>query len=247
MSLLEKLRTLCGSSAERDALRQRMAAVLLPADLEHLDALEQVCRETLEALETHRDSSKKLQRIFFGPKTEKARNFYPPSVPPASSREPQKKRKGHGRRGHRQYSGANQVRVAHPTIVAGQCCEKCRRGKMRPQGRPAVVTRLEASPLVRATVYTLEVWRCDACGVTATAPTPPEAGTTKYADNVGVAISLARYGSGMPNQRLARLQEDFGVLLPEGTQWELTQAAAQAPAIVLQELTRQTAQSPPGP
>jgi len=29
--------------------------------------------------------------------------------------------------------------------------------------------------------------------------------------------------------------------LPEGTQWELTQAAAQAPAIVLQELTRQTA------
>lgn len=71
--------------------------------------------------------------------------------------------------------------------------------------------------------------------------------TTKYADNVGVAISLARYGSDMPNQRLARLQEDFGVPMPEGTQWELTQAAARAPAIVLQELLRQTAQSPPGP
>lgn len=243
MSLLKKLRALCPSAADRAAARRRLAAVVLPADLERIDALEQICREALEALETHRDSAKKLQRILFGPKTEKAKNICPPTDPPADPTGPKKKRKGHGRRGSRQYTGANQVQVPHPTIMAGQCCEECGRGKMRPQGRPAVVTRLEASPLVRATVYTLEVWRCDTCGVTATAPPPPQAGTTKYADNVGVAVSIARYGGGLPNQRLARLQEDFGVPMPEGTQWELTKAAAQAPGVVLEELIRQTAQS----
>ena len=191
MSLLKKLRALCQSAADRAAARRRLAAVVLPADLERIDALEQICREALDALETHRDSAKKLQRILFGPKTEKAKNICPPTDPPADPTGPKKKRKGHGRRGSRQYTGANQVQVPHPTIMAGQCCEECGRGKMRPQGRPAVVTRLEASPLVRATVYTLEVWRCDTCGVTATAPPPPQAGTTKYADNVGVAVSIA--------------------------------------------------------
>jgi transposase len=77
-----------------------------------------------------------------------------------------------------------------------------------------------------------------------TAPVPPEAGTTKYDESVGVTVALLRYGSGMPHYRLARLQQSLGVPLPESTQWELLVPLFQLALPIFEELLRQTAQSP---
>ena len=90
----------------------------------------------------------------------------------------------------------------------------------------------------------MERWRCDTCGEVFTAPTPPEAGTQKYASSVGVMVALLRYGSGMPHYRLAKLQQSLGVPLPASTQWEVMQPLAQQAQPILDELITQAAQSP---
>ena len=79
---------------------------------------------------------------------------------------------------------------------------------------------------VSATLFEKEVLRCNLCGRTFTAPTPPEAGERKYASGVGVLVSLLRYGSGMPHYRLEKLQASLGVPLPAATQWELVAEVA---------------------
>jgi transposase len=97
---------------------------------------------------------------------------------------------------------------------------------------------------VSATVYEKEVLRCNLCGKTFTAPTPEEAGASKYAPGVGVMVSLLRYGSGMPHYRLEQFQRSLGVPLPAGTQWELVQEVARAVEPVADHLAWLAAQAP---
>jgi hypothetical protein len=90
----------------------------------------------------------------------------------------------------------------------------------------------------------MERLRCDTCGEVFTAPTPPPAGTEKYAPSVGVTVALLRYGSGMPHYRLARLQKSLGVPLPESTQWEVMQPLFEQAQPILEALITQAANSP---
>jgi hypothetical protein len=50
----------------------------------------------------------------------------------------------------------------------------------------------------------------------------------KYDETCDVSLALAKYGPGLPWYRLARLQENFGVLLPESIQFERCEAVADA-------------------
>jgi hypothetical protein len=109
---------------------------------------------------------------------------------------------------------------------------------------PAPVVRVEAQPPFPATVFEKEVLRCNLCGKTFTAPTPPAAGQRKYAPEVGVLVSLLRYGSGMPHYRLEKLQASLGVPLPAATQWELVAEVAPIVRPVLAHLEWLAAQSP---
>jgi hypothetical protein len=54
------------------------------------------------------------------------------------------------------------------------------------------LVRIVAQPIFQATRYELEWLRCKLCGATFTAPVPPEAGTEKYAPNVGPMLALLR-------------------------------------------------------
>jgi hypothetical protein len=92
----------------------------------------------------------------------------------------------------------------------------------------AALLRLEGAPPITAQGFRLERLRCDACGQVYTASAPAEAGVEKYGPSVGVTIALLRYGAGLPHYRLARLQRNLGVPLPESTQWELLEPVAEA-------------------
>jgi transposase len=186
-------------------------------------------------------TSAKLQRILFGPKTEKTSTIFPP--PAGSNRKERKKRKGHGRNGAGAYTGARQVFVPHPALKAGQECEKCHQGNVRDRKRNAQEVRVKGSAPVTATRYHLQTLRCDTCGEVFTAPLPPEAGTQKYDPSVGVTVAMLRHGSGMPHHRLARLQAGVGVPLPESTQWEQMAPLAENAEPVLEELIRHAAQA----
>lgn len=50
----------------------------------------------------------------------------------------------------------------------------------------------------------------------------------KYDASADVAIVLAKYAAGLPFHRLARLQQSFGVPLPESVQWERVEVVANA-------------------
>jgi len=226
-----------------EAFLERARRSLSPEDFPYLELLARGWAELAESLEEGRLGRGKLQRIIFGPKTEKTRTVFPPAQP-GPGREQGPKPKGHGRRASSAYTGARRVKVRHPQCQEGKLCEKCRRGKLRAQKKPGVAIRLMGAPPITATVWELEKFRCDGCGEIYTAPLPAEAGTGKYDITVGVSVALLRYGTGVPHHRLAVLQASLGVPLPESTQWEQVAPLAEQAQPLFEELIRQAAQSP---
>ncbi len=104
-----------------------------------------------------------------------------------------------------------------------------------------MLLHLHAQPIVAGTVYELAKLRCGLCGQLFSAKAPAEAGQEKYDPNVAPTLAVMRYGYGLPTHRLAQMQQDVGVPLPAGTQWELMQAHAQELQPVWEEFLRQAA------
>jgi hypothetical protein len=75
-----------------------------------------------------------------------------------------------------------------------------------------------------------------------TAEAPAEAGEEKYDESAAAMIAQLRYGSGVPFQRLERLEANLGIPLPPATQWEVVQEKAESLRPALEELIRQAAQ-----
>ncbi len=149
--------------------------------------------------------------------------------------------RGHGRNGAEAYEGAEQVKVAHPTLRAGDACPACGEGTVY-EKVPGVLVRLVGGPPLSATVYQLQKLRCHLCGQVFTAEAPAEAGPRKYAATAGSMIGLLKYGSGLPFNRLEGLQGDLGVPLPASTQWDVVEAVASNIMPAFDELIRQAAQ-----
>lgn len=206
-----------------------------------LAALLQTLQWIMAAFQQNTISLARFKRMLFGHATETTAKVFPPQPQPnpASARtagESKAKRKGHGRNGAQDYSGAKRVKVAHPTLKAGQLCPQCLRAKLYLLKTPARLVRIVAQPLFQATVHELERLRCALCGAVFTAPAPPIAGTSKYDPSVGTMLAIMRYGAGQPMYRMDKWQTYFGVPLPASTQWELIQGASATPALVYHAL-----------
>jgi transposase len=163
--------------------------------------------------------------------------------PTATEAAPKKPRPpGHGRNGVDQFPGADQIFVPHETLQAGDPCPACGQGTVYATPPPGVLIRFTGQPPIQATIFRLEKLRCHLCGAVFTAPSPPEAGSQKYDPTVASMIALLKYGSGLPFNRLRRLQGGLGVPLPAATQWLLVHAAYQDLQPVFDELIRLAAQ-----
>jgi transposase len=193
----------------------------------------------------------RLVKMLFGHRTEKAKqvlkNSYPeePSPNPTTTTEDEpikEKSKGHGRNGVSSYLGAEKVCVSHPCYKAGDRCPFCPKGKLYPFWEPGVEIRIVGRAPLEATVYELEKLRCNLCGEIFTAQVPEESGKDKYDETAGAMVALLKYGSGLPFNRLEKLQESLGVPLPASTQWEIVEKTADKIHPVYSELIRQTAQ-----
>jgi transposase len=149
---------------------------------------------------------------------------------------------GHGRNPASAFRGANKVAVTHPTLHSGDTCPECRRGKLYHQKEPATLVRFVGHAPLEATVFGMERLRCNACGEVFTADEPETAGPAKYDETAVAMIALLKYGTGVPFNRLERLQGQLGMPLPAATQWELMAAAAKPLRLALEELIRQAAQ-----
>ena len=175
--------------------------------------------------------------------TEKTSAVLPPDAAPAGKAETgESAPAGHGRHGAAAFTGANRVSVAHATLHPGDPCPECREGKVYRQKEPATLIQFVGHAPLEATVFEMERLRCNACGEVFTADEPEAAGAEKYEETAVAMIALLKYGTGVPFQRLERLQEHLGMPLPATTQWDLMAAAAKRIRPVLEELIRQAAQ-----
>ncbi len=240
MSQAQELKQLVGAQAERRAFLAEVGVLLPAAHRERLERILELVSWLLALLEMKNLSIAKLRQLCFGSTTESARNVCgkaPQDPPPARAR-------GHGRNSHRCYTAARRVRVTHSTLRPGHRCPECAQGRVRRQKQPAVAIHVTAQPPVGALIHELEQLRCDTCGKVFTAATPPEAGTQKYDESVGVMVGLMRYGSGMPFYRLERLQKSLGVPLPASVQWEQVKRVAASLEPVFEQLIKEAAQAP---
>jgi len=159
-----------------------------------------------------------------------------PSCEPFSGSSP-----GHGRHGADAYPGAEQVEVKHPHHAAGDVCPDCGQGTLYEKS-PRVLVRFVGQAPLQATVYRMQKLRCHLCGKIFTAPAPAGIGDDKYDHTVASMIGLLKYGSGLPFNRVQRLQGSCELPLAASTQWDIVHAAASLIAPAYEELIRQAAQ-----
>ena len=203
----------------------------------------------------------RLRKMMFGPTSEKAQEVLddlsqedPDDPENVSSdetahgtsttepdKEPSEPAPGHGRHSADEYTGADQVTITHPEHSAGDACPECLQGKLY-EKRPGVVVRFVGQVPVQATVYRRQKLRCHLCGKLFTAPVPEDVGENRYDHTVASMIGLLKYGSGLPFNRLDRLQGNSGIPLAASTQWDIVHAAAGLITPAYEELIRQAAQ-----
>lgn len=244
---------------ELSVLKERVAASNLEkGDSELLQRLIAAYLYVVKLLEAKNTTIKRLRRLFFGSKSEKASKILDPPEekeagsdkdPPddgggggAPPEKKPKKRKGHGRNGAAAYTGADRVSVPHETLKHGDPCPECPKGKVYVQEDPGVIVRIRGAAPLMATVYELEKLRCNLCGAFFTARAPEEAGKSKYDETSRAMIALLKYGAGVPFNRLEKLQASLGIPMPSSTQWDQVEKGANAIYPAFEELVRQAAQ-----
>ncbi len=245
------------SPGEFEALLQRLAQQRLePNDYELLIRLVQAMGWMSHELEDKKLSIRRLQRIF-GIKTESSRNLLgdddeeddspDKSGNPGGSAGKKKKRKnrkrrGHGRNGASAYSGAERIPVELESVRPGDSCPECPKGRLYELSDPGVVIRVIGQPPLKATVYELQKYRCNLCGLVLTAKLPEGVSNKKYDEAAAAMLAMIRYGGGLPHYRLRRFQDNLGIPLPESTQWDIIENAADTAQYIYKELIRQAAQ-----
>jgi transposase len=149
---------------------------------------------------------------------------------------------GHGRNAARAFTGAEKVSVQHGQLKPGDRCPECREGRVYRQKEPKTLIRIVGQAPLKATVFEMERLRCNACCQMFTAAEPAGIGAGKYDVTAVAMIALLKYGTGMPFNRMERLETQLGIPLPAATQWELTEPAADSLEPIWGELIRQAAQ-----
>lgn len=206
-----------------------------------------------QELEKKHVSIQKLKQMLFGATTESTRKVLeqllesdkpPPTdedqVPPKSETSPPPK-PGHGRNGADAYSGAEMVHIKHESLKPGDPCPNCHKGTVY-TARPSRLVRLRGQAPLGATVFELQKLRCSLCGAIFTASPPDGVGSDKYDAESASMIALMKYGSGVPFNRLQRLQDSLGIPLPAATQWEIVEPTAGRIEPVFEEIVHRAAQ-----
>ena len=240
-----------------DLLKRAANNTLRKEDTELMQNIFQSYSQFFEIVRDKNSSIARLRKMMFGASTEKTDNVVGETEepndaadgeseePPDSEGDKDDKDKprppGHGRRGADDYVGGQQVEVSHPTFTAGDVCPECNQGTLY-EKKPGVLVRFVGQAPLQATVYRMQKLRCHVCGKVFTAPAPPGVGDQKYDHTAASMIGLLKYGSGLPFNRVQRLQGNLEIPLAASTQWDIVDAAAESLAPVYQELIQQAAQ-----
>ncbi len=240
---------------ELEDILDKAKAALSEEEYEKIHAALKTLLFLTEQLGKKRVAIKRLKAMLFGAATEKTKKVLEGILDAsgadqeASKDEPdgkddegeEKKRKGHGRNGALAYTGAEQVHVPHESLKEGDACPECDKGTLY-KWTPGTIVRVKGQAPLNATVYDIEKFRCNLCGEIFTAKTPKGVGEDKYDPESASMIGLLKYGSGLPFNRLQKLQGSLGIPLPASTQWGIVEKASRVLRPAFEELIRQAAQ-----
>jgi transposase len=191
-------------------------------------------------LQSKSTSIERLRRMIFGAATEKSRKVLEepsasePSAGAVTEAAPAQ-RGGHGRNGAEEYTGARKEVVRHASVHSGDGCPGCHRGKVYGLADPARLVRVCGMAPLQATVYECDRLRCNLCGEVFTA-VAEGVGEEKYDESVAAMVALLRYGTGLPFNRIEKLQGALGIPLPASTQWDLVKSVDPTAAVVYEVL-----------
>ena len=245
---------------ELRAILERTRAVLRPEEYEQLKGAVDALAYVTHQLETTTVTLARLRRFIFGtsektsqvlgeekpkaqldapaPGNEAAatENRATPASEEASTTE--RKKPGHGRHSAAAYTGATKIPVSHPVHHHGDRCPGCQKGKIYELKEPRALVRIVGVAPLSATVYECEQLRCNLCQEIYAASPPQGVGAKKYDESATSMIALAKYGVGLPFNRIEKLQHALGVPMPATTQWDLVEQGAKELLPVLGELVR---------
>jgi transposase len=223
------------SAEEAEAILERVQdSTIAQEDYEIIKGMVETLLLLNQAVTEKNTSIKRLLQVIFGYKTEKKKK--------KPGKRCKKKNKGHGKNGADAYIGASREEINHDTLQHCDPCPSCDDGKLYRQPVPGVVVRITGSAPLTATVYELEKLRCNICGKIFTAKLPPEAGEQKYDETASAMLAVLRYGSGLPLNRIEKLQAGMGIPLPASTGWDVIEKLADGIHPVYSELIKQAAQ-----
>jgi hypothetical protein len=246
-------------SQQVEAMLARAAQTMSPEDADLMHRIVVSYDYITDLVEDKNTTIARLRKLFFGSKSEKSKDVLetdqqdhsgqqhdaeeedPEDDPNQGGGENQRvSPPGHGRRRAEDYRGAEQIEVKHPTLAPGDRCPECQ-GSLYEKA-PGVLVRFVGQAPLGATVYHLQKLRCQTCGITFTAPQPANTPSDKYDHTAASMIGLLKYGSGLPFNRIQRLQGNCEIPLAASTQWAIVNGGASLMLPVYQELIRQAAQ-----
>lgn len=212
------------SAQQLDALIERIKTrSLLDTDYQTLEAMGETINVLSHSVDEKAASIKRLLKMIFGPTSEKTATVAKKRKPTSASTKPKAngKKKGHGRNGVDDYTGAKKITVPHGQLKHKDPCPSCLKGKVYLCKKPKVLIRVTGTSPLTASVYEMEKLRCNLCGEIFTAKAPENIGTEKYDAAASAMIALLKYGSGFPFYRLENLHNSVGIPLPATTQWDI--------------------------
>lgn len=236
---------------ELEGILDHAKTALNEAEYAKLHAAMETLIYLTQELEKKRVSVQRLKQMLFGATTETTRKVMEKVLneiekknteEDTSQGEDKQKAKGHGRNGAKAYVGAEKVRVPHESLQPGDACPNCHKGTVYESVEPGRLVRITGQAPLGATVYELQKLRCNLCGTIFTAKAPDGVGSDKYDAESASMIALLKYGSGLPFNRLERLQDGLGIPLPAATQWEIVKYTAGKIGPAIDEFIRQAAQ-----
>lgn len=218
--------------AELDAIID--AAASGPLDEEQRQTLRSALHLLLAKLEPKGRTSERLEELI--------KKLMPQDKPDSDDKSTGQEKPGHGRNPSSAYWGAQRFVITHGTLQAGSHCPDCATGKVYPTKTPKTLLSIVAAPPVQAKAYDLERLRCNLCGETFVAEAPEGVGDKKYDATVPAMLAVLTYGSGFPRNRLTTLQGQLGVPMPQSTQWDLLDEAADQLEPLYREVVEHAAQ-----
>lgn len=229
-----------------EALAQAKAT-LPPEPWQVLENVARAYLNLLQIVENKTTTIERLRRMIFGPTSEKTGQAFTLGTAQAKTgkngrAKAKRPSPGHGRNGQAEYRGARTQEVPHHHLSSGNRCPGCRKGKVYEEPEPGILVRVTGQAPLTAAIYHLEKLRCNLCGEIYQARPPKGVGPEKYDAAAGAMIGLLKYGSGLPFNRLEKLQAGLGIPLPCATQWEIVRDAAQSLGPAYEDLRHQAAQ-----